>query len=216
MKKAQKWLTTLREENNSETMTGCIGLVRKYIEEASCSLADIGTSDEELKEIIKKAALQEAKELLIYAYKFKYDLNINVEELVAEIRKSIARGECSLADIGTSEEELNSIFSRKMTRKEILEIFPKVGKAKKILTEKMQESPGILFVNDLIEIYDKILSFEYLIKNSTEEKIPEELEELLEDMEDKTSLVAMMLDRNALARELLSMADELVKTSETK
>jgi hypothetical protein len=97
-----QWLDFLR--NGSTQYDLLIEYVRQEALKGNFSLADIGTSEEELEELRVKGCMTVAQESLGFLRNgtSQYDLFIEY------VRKEARKGNFSLADIGTSEEELAS------------------------------------------------------------------------------------------------------------
>lgn len=108
---AQEWLNYLRD--GTDMYDSFIGHLRKEIDRGNLSLADIGTSEEELEQLRVKGCKVSAQNWLSYlrdgvdAYDF----------FVGRLRKEVSKGNLSLADIGTSEEELEQLRVKGMAEK---------------------------------------------------------------------------------------------------
>jgi hypothetical protein len=101
-KAAQKWLSYLRQD--TEYYKSFTAYVREEGQNAGLTLADIGTSEEELTQLQRKGAAKEAMKWLSYLRQgTEY-----VESFTRYVREEVQNAGLTLADIGTSEEELAS------------------------------------------------------------------------------------------------------------
>ena len=100
-KEAEGWLRLARKRSGSEEVELEVECVRKYAEKAGIDLEAIGTSEEELQEILRRGYEAEARNLLRFARKFGA-----TEVFVNQIQYYVGMAEITLEDIGTSEEEL--------------------------------------------------------------------------------------------------------------
>jgi uncharacterized membrane protein len=101
-KEAQEWLGFLR--NGTSEYDPLIGYVREEAAKGNLSLADIGTSEEELAQLRVKGCMTAAQEWLGFLRNGASDYDL----LIEYVREEATKGNLSLADIGTSEEELAS------------------------------------------------------------------------------------------------------------
>ena len=101
---ARNWLGYARNRNSDNTSS--IGYVRKYISKAGVPLKAIGTSEEELRELLFDGYIAEARKWLGYARNRNSD---NTSE-IGYVRKYISKAGVSLEAIGTSEEELRELL----------------------------------------------------------------------------------------------------------
>ena len=97
---AVEWLGYLR--NGTEMYDSFIGYLHREVGKGKLSLADIGTSEEELAKLRVKGAKTAAEKWLGYLRKGT-DM---YESFIGYLHREVGRGKLSLADIGTSEEEL--------------------------------------------------------------------------------------------------------------
>ena len=103
---AKYWLKFAREGKNDDVLD-YIQWAREYLVKAGIKPEEIGTSEKELIELEKKG----------YKYKAKYWLDRtrefskkeDVEDKIRFLRDYLAKAELKLEDIGTSEEELESL-----------------------------------------------------------------------------------------------------------
>ncbi len=104
--RVQQWLGYLRESTYDGWMW--IIYIREELRKGSLSFADIGTSEEELEELRVKGCKIAAQELLgfLRSGTDQYDFFIGL------VREEARRGNFSLADIGTSEEELEELRAK--------------------------------------------------------------------------------------------------------
>ena len=102
VKDANQWLNHLRA--GTSQYDAFIGYVREEARKGNLSLADIGTSEEELEELRVKGCATAANQWLnhLRAGTSQYDA------FIGYVREEARKGNLSLADIGTSEEELSS------------------------------------------------------------------------------------------------------------
>lgn len=109
---AMKFLCSLR--NGSMWGDDIIDQVRKDLRRGKLSFADIGTSDTELKKLAIKGYAINARRLVddLRRY-FPQDTNGNYDvHIIWRIRDLAHRGNCTLAEIGTSENELEELQSK--------------------------------------------------------------------------------------------------------
>lgn len=78
--------------------------MRQYISDGGICLRDLGTNTEEICALVEEGAKIRAFTLLRELREEGWDK----AEFVSVIRESVAEANCSLADIGTSEQELAS------------------------------------------------------------------------------------------------------------
>ena len=108
---AQKWLNYLRD-GTSEYET-VLGHLRGEVRKGNLLLADIGTSEEELKQLRVKGCKVSAQKWLSYLRQG----NGSYEECINLLRIEVRKGNLLLADIGTSEEELKQLRVKGMAEK---------------------------------------------------------------------------------------------------
>ena len=114
---AEIWLGFVR--NPTKDVELGIAYCRKYLQKAGLSLSDIGTSEEELKKLLKAGykVEEELKKLLKAGYKVEAEMWLgfvrnptkDVELGIAYCRKYLQKAGLSLSDIGTSEKELETL-----------------------------------------------------------------------------------------------------------
>ena len=102
LSEAYKWLDFLR--NGADQYDSFIEYVREEALKGNLSLADIGTSEEELETLRVKGCTIAAHKWLDLLRNGTDDYDSHIEYVREEVRK----GKLSLADIGTSEKELAS------------------------------------------------------------------------------------------------------------
>lgn len=91
-----------------------IDQVRSDLRRGKLSLRDIGTSETELKKLATKGYAIDARRLIEdFRMYFPQDINGNYDAKIIDRIKGLAqKGNCTLAEIGTSDEELAEIQSR--------------------------------------------------------------------------------------------------------
>jgi hypothetical protein len=94
----QKWGVPLEVKN-----------LREYVAKAGISLSDIGTSEEEIQDCFKVGHLNAAKTWLRMAREHCQTQDVSTE--IGHIRSLIAEAKSTLADVGTSEEELRNLLA---------------------------------------------------------------------------------------------------------
>jgi hypothetical protein len=109
---AKGWLGLVRKRSGSEEVELEVKCVRECAKEAGIDLEAIGTSEEELQELLRRGYEAEARNLLRFARKFGA-----TEVLVNQIQYYVRMAEITLEDIGTSEEELKRLLGKKRESK---------------------------------------------------------------------------------------------------
>ena len=104
---AKKWLGLARQRSTSQGVEPEIGYVREYLGKAGATLADIGTSEEELAQLLLAGYRGEAVTWLKLARQ-----RMNAAE-VEYVRKYLVLANITPADIGTSEEELVRLAAKR-------------------------------------------------------------------------------------------------------
>ena len=107
--KAEQELRKMRENYTRWGVSQEIENIRRYVAQAGLTLADIGTSEEELQNCFKIGHTNAARTWLRMARE-RYE-NEDVSAEVTHIRNLIAEAGITLADVGTSEEELNKLLT---------------------------------------------------------------------------------------------------------
>ena len=102
-----------REQAGTQNIEDNIGFLRKYAEKAGVSVNDIGTSEEELKTLLTEGYTFEAKKWLRMTREQAGTQNI--EDNIFFLRKYAEKAGVSVNDIGTSEEELKTLFTEGYT-----------------------------------------------------------------------------------------------------
>jgi len=92
-----------------------------------------------------------------------------------------------------------------VTKKTFLEVMPLVRTAIKDFKAAQKEFPGALFVEDTIELLEELLTYEKQLQESQSEEVPDRLQELLEEIREYKELARMTIDRERIARDLLSL-----------
>jgi|GEM_PF-3347817 len=103
---ARRWLDHLRRGSDVTLGPSAVRYVNEYAVKANITLADIGTSEEELAKLLRLAYGNSARTWLDHLRQ-KPD-SILSAGTARYIKKYVAKAELTLADIGTSEEELDS------------------------------------------------------------------------------------------------------------
>lgn len=101
---AEQWLAHARELNNS---LDCIELMRKELKRGGFALIDVGTDEEELTVISKNYGKKRAEEFLLAAR----GLGSKVGSFEC-MKEYLAIAGLALADIGTSEDELEMLSKK--------------------------------------------------------------------------------------------------------
>jgi len=113
-KEAAEWLALARERSTSDDVTAEIGYVRKYAVRDRCCMAcgfrNIGTSEGELRSLLLKGYKAAAAMWLRLARERVGREKVDSE--IGYIYEYIAKANCTLADIGTCEGELNMMLMR--------------------------------------------------------------------------------------------------------
>ena len=107
-KEAQDWLVILRRGSQQYDV---IRHVRDHAREGNFSLADIGTSEDELDDLRVKSLKMAAQSWLVILRRYDTDKY----NAIKYIRDFVREGNFSLADIGTSEEEFALFANKKNT-----------------------------------------------------------------------------------------------------
>lgn len=108
-KKAEIELQKIRENCCRWPVSDEIKTMRQYLSQVGLSLADIGTSEEEVQSCFKEGHKNSAKNWLKVA-RDKYNTH-NVNIAIGHIRNRLAEANLTLDDIGTSEVELSFLLS---------------------------------------------------------------------------------------------------------
>jgi len=107
--KAEEELRKIRENSQKWGVNLEIGRLREYVEKAGISLADIGTSEEELQTCARNGLLNAARTWLKMARERCTNQDVSTE--VGYIRSLVEEANATLADVGTSEEELKQLLA---------------------------------------------------------------------------------------------------------
>lgn len=105
---AKKYLDWVREFSKRASVEQAVGLLRELVTKASCTLKSIGTSKEELNELLLIGYKSEAKRWLIDAR--ENSMNADVSNAVRLVQWAANKAHCTLTDIGTNDEELNKLL----------------------------------------------------------------------------------------------------------
>lgn len=106
--KAEQELQKMRENYTRWGVSQEIENIRRYVAQAGLTLADIGTSEEELQNCFKTGHINAAKTWLRMARERCETEDVSAE--ITHIRNLVAEAGVTLADVGTSEEELNKLL----------------------------------------------------------------------------------------------------------
>jgi hypothetical protein len=104
---ATRWLVEARGTSMSADVGYAVRLVKQAIDKAHCTLADIGTNDEELNKLLHEGYRSGA--LMIFTILREGNNKEDIPNDVIRLRELLADGGYTLADIGTSEEELEKL-----------------------------------------------------------------------------------------------------------
>jgi len=107
--KAAEELRKMRENCARWGVSEEIENIRKYVAQAGLTLADIGTSEEELQNCFRTGHINAAKAWLRIARERCEVEDVSPE--VSHIRNLVAEAGLTLADVGTSDEELRRLLS---------------------------------------------------------------------------------------------------------
>jgi hypothetical protein len=107
--KAEQELQKMRENCQKWGVSLEIKNIRDYMAQASLSLADVGTSEEELQSCFKTGHINAAKTWLKMARERSASADVSTE--VGHIRSLVGEANVSYADVGTSEGELNELLA---------------------------------------------------------------------------------------------------------
>jgi hypothetical protein len=108
-RKAEEELRKTRENCQKYGVSFEIKNIREYVAQAGLSLADIGTSEEELQNCFKAGHINVAKTWLNMAKERCESQDVSTE--IGHIRNLIAEANVTLADMDTSEEELERLLA---------------------------------------------------------------------------------------------------------
>ena len=107
--KAKEELRKMRENCKKWGVSWEIENMREYVAQAGLSLADIGTSEENLQNCFKTGHINAAKTWLKMAGERCESQDVSAE--IGHIRNLVAEADATLADVGTSEEELKRLLA---------------------------------------------------------------------------------------------------------
>ncbi len=108
-RKAEEELKKIRENCQKWGVSFEIRNLREYLAQAGLSLADIDTSEEELQSCFKVGHTNAAKTWLKMARERCQSQDVSTE--VGHIRSLVAEANVTLADVGTNEDELESLLA---------------------------------------------------------------------------------------------------------
>jgi len=114
--KAAEELLKIKQDCQERGVVQEIKNIREYVDKAGISLADIGTSEEELQTCFKTGNMNAARTWLKRARERSVPWEVDTR---GHIRRLAAEASFTLADIGTSEEELQTLYEE--ARKEAIE-----------------------------------------------------------------------------------------------
>jgi hypothetical protein len=127
--KAVEELKKMRENCLKWGVTLEIKNLREYVEKAGISLADIGTSEEEIQGCFKTGHINAAKKWLEMAKEHCESQSVDTE--IGHIRNLVAEANATLAEVGTSEEELRKLLAAyKPARSWLQRLFRREAKQK--------------------------------------------------------------------------------------
>ena len=104
---AKFWLEDLRRGGGAPDIM--LKYFRKALKEAGCTVEDIGTSEQELAQLLLKGFKDEARKHLDVLRKGKLRPKMR-EIFVICIHRAVAKAGCTLEDVGTNEEELQKLL----------------------------------------------------------------------------------------------------------
>jgi len=107
-RKIENLLEKIRKESSSGLVDQGVSEFLRLVDMVSGNLGEFGTSEEELKRLLKEGHASQAKSFLRIAREMRSQSYINV--LVEIVRRHATKAEISLEEIGTSEEELKEII----------------------------------------------------------------------------------------------------------
>jgi DNA repair ATPase RecN len=106
-KEAKYWLQLARERCTIEKVDSLVAFIWARVKQG-IKLEDIGTSEEELRQLLLKGYKAEAEKWLQVARKHCTIKNVDCE--VEVVREYVEKARIKLEDIGTSEEELEKLL----------------------------------------------------------------------------------------------------------
>ncbi len=192
IEEANYWLNLARN-SPEEVSSGVykIILVREYAEKANVTLEELGTTEEELREIEKRSHIYLAKFFLNVSRKNSVSQSVEVE--VSSVKEDAKKGGITLEELGTTDEELNNLThqgyineakSLLITVREYVEIQPVIleislikenaGKAGMTLEEMGTSEEELKKLEEKNEYYTKTKN-----KNPTETRITNEGGEII-------------------------------------
>jgi hypothetical protein len=105
---AKYWLESARHGSKNRNIESSVKYLRKYAKKANASLLQLGTSTEELRELVIKGYISDAKSWLEGAR--QGSKNRNIELSVRFLRKYAKKANTTLKQLGTSNEELKELI----------------------------------------------------------------------------------------------------------
>jgi len=117
----------MRESREKQGVAKEVKNIREYAEKAGIGLADIGTSEEELRTCLKTGNMNAAKTWLKRAREGSVPREVDTR---GHIRRLAVEANFTLADIGTSEEELQRLHEKagREAKKASKEVAKEVGR----------------------------------------------------------------------------------------
>jgi hypothetical protein len=101
------WLNLARERCCEEDVTSLIGYLREHASKAGITLADLGTSEEELAGLLKTGHQQEAAKWLRFIR--ERAPRSDITSLIGYLREHASKAGITLADLGTWEADLEAL-----------------------------------------------------------------------------------------------------------
>lgn len=107
LKEAKNWLQLARERCDLYDIQSHFDYLREYAAKAGVSLKDLGTSEEEIQDMSKRSNFAAAKKGLVDIRKMAETSEVN--NYIKYLRKYLEDAKRTLADINTTEEELEEL-----------------------------------------------------------------------------------------------------------
>jgi len=105
---ATNWLKLTRERSQESNMDSHVGYIREYAKKANITLADIGTSEEEIASLLKTSYISEATKWLQLTRERAN--SGDMDSHVGYLREYVEKAGITVEDIGTTEEEIASLL----------------------------------------------------------------------------------------------------------
>lgn len=127
--KAEEELRKMRENCQKWGVNLEIKNIREYVAQAGLNLADTGTSEEELQNCFKTGHVNAAKTWLRMARERCESQDVSTE--VGHIHNLVTEANATLAEVGTSEDELKNLLAAyKPARSWFRRLFKRTGRQK--------------------------------------------------------------------------------------